>query len=220
MKTPRPARIIALVAVVGLIVSVVALWSWPGSVEAPVDSPVPGPLPISESAPPSPRAAGEPIGRSPAEPPPPADKPRPDRIQIETIGIDAPLAAVGVSRDGQMQLPPDPRVLGWYEFSPLPGATSGSSVLAGHLDSKEFGLGPLVRLRELGPGDDISIELANGDVATYAVTSLQRFARRSLPPALFNRSGPAVLHIITCGGEYDARRGGYQQNLVVTAVPS
>jgi hypothetical protein len=25
--------------------------------------------------------------------------------------------------------------------------------------------------------------------------------------------------VITCGGAYDAKAGGYQQNLVVTAVP-
>ncbi len=36
---------------------------------------------------------------------------------------------------------------------------------------------------------------------------------------LFARSGPARLTVITCGGPYLADQGGYQDNVVVTAVP-
>ena len=44
---------------------------------------------------------------------------------------------VGVSDDGQMQLPTGSEVMGWYRFGPAPGSpTGGSVVLAGHLDSR------------------------------------------------------------------------------------
>jgi hypothetical protein len=37
---------------------------------------------------------------------------------------------------------------------------------------------------------------------------------------VFARTGAPRLRLITCGGEYDVDAGGYQQNLVVTAVPA
>ena len=49
---------------------------------------------------------------------------------------------------------------------------------------------------------------------------MRRFDGQALPEELFARTGPERLWIITCGGEYLPDEGGYQQNLVVTAVPS
>jgi hypothetical protein len=56
-------------------------------------------------------------------------------------------------------------------------------------------------------------------VSTYTVVGLRRFDRNALPARLFGRGGPERLHVITCGGAYDADEGGYEQNLVLTAVP-
>jgi hypothetical protein len=47
---------------------------------------------------------------------------------------------------------------------------------------------------------------------------VQRFDRQRLPSELFGRTGPELLRLITCGGAYDPETG-YEQNLVVTAVP-
>jgi hypothetical protein len=145
---------------------------------------------------------------------------RPLRVALASVDIDAPVRAVGVAADGQMRLPADPRVMGWYRFGSAPGAKSGGSVvIAGHLDSKRFGLGPLVRLRDTEVGDAIEVRLSNGATSTYAVVGVERFDRQGLPDQLFSRQGPERLHVITCGGAYDADAGGYQQNLVVTAAP-
>ena len=49
---------------------------------------------------------------------------------------------------------------------------------------------------------------------------MQRISKDDFSPDdVFDRSGPAVLRLITCGGAYDAEDGGYQDNLVVTATP-
>ena len=145
---------------------------------------------------------------------------RPVRVALTSVGIDSPVRAVGVAADGQMQMPANPRVMGWYRFGSAPGAESGGSVvIAGHLDSKRFGLGPLVRLRDTAVGDAIEVALSNGATSTYTVVGVERFDRQGLPDRLFSRQGPERLHVITCGGSYDAAAGGYQQNLVVTAAP-
>src|SRR5699024_7730696 len=102
---------------------------------------------------------------------------------------------------------------------PAPAApTGGSVVLAGHLDSWEFGMGPLVRLRDVALGSSIDVMTAGGDRLDYGVVRVQRFDRQALPPELFGRTGREVLRIIRCGGAYDPATG-YEQNLVVTAAP-
>ncbi len=144
----------------------------------------------------------------------------PVRLSMGAVDVSLPVRAVGVSADGQMALPADPAVLGWYRFGPVPREQEpGSAVLAGHLDSRRFGLGPLVRLRDARVGDPVRVTSADGTVTSYAVVDVRRFGRRALPAALFSRSGPPRLRIVTCGGEFDEERGGYQKNLVVTAVP-
>jgi hypothetical protein len=118
-----------------------------------------------------------------------------------------------------MALPPRPDVLGWYRYGPPPGAGSGSVVMAGHLDSRRFGLGPLVKLREVAVGDRVRVALADGRTRGYVVRRIDRYDRQALPAGLFARTGPERLRVITCGGAYDPDAGGYQENLVVTAVP-
>lgn len=147
------------------------------------------------------------------------DRPRASQVSVPTGGIDSVVRPVGVSPDGQMALPANPEVLGWYRFGPAPGDGSGSVVLAGHLDSKRYGLGPLVGLREVEVGDPVTVVRSDGTRVGYSVVDIRRYDRQALPAEVFARTGPERLRIVTCGGEYLPEAGGYQQNLVVTAVP-
>jgi hypothetical protein len=226
--TTRTAVAVTLTAVIGLVISVSGAWSQL-SPDASVREASLGPRasPISSQAPEAAHAAGparradvpreravptRDDGRSPR---------RPVRVALGSVGIDAAVRPVGVATNGQMQLPPDPRVLGWYRFGPVPGADdAGSAVIAGHLDSQRFGVGPLVRLRDVAPGDTVEVEMSDGSWTTYVVEGLTRFDQQALPDELFSRSGAERLRIITCGGDYDVDAGQYEQNLVVTAVPA
>jgi hypothetical protein len=151
------------------------------------------------------------------------DQPSPTRLVVPAAGLDVAVKPVGVAPDGQMQLPPDPSVIGWYRFGPAPGDAQGAVVLGGHLDSKQYGAGPLVGLRRLHGGDRIAVRSSDGKTTTttqYRVTKVQDIAKKTLPiDQIFDRDGPSVLRIITCGGPYDPDRG-YQDNLVVTATPN
>ena len=83
----------------------------------------------------------------------------PTGVRVPALGLDATVRPVGVGGERQMRLPADPRVLGWYRFGPGPG-DQGSVVLAGHVDSRRFGVGPLADLPAIGVGD--RIEIATG----------------------------------------------------------
>lgn len=160
------------------------------------------------------------VGRSPAAlPSSTRTTPRPVQLRLPAIGLSAPVDALGVGTDGQMRLPPDPRRLGWYRFGAAPGSGTGSAVLAGHVDSVRYGVGPLARLVELRPGDTVDVRLASGAWRRFRVDSIEAFERQALPEAVFTRTGPERLRLVTCTGPYLPALGGYQQNLVVTAVP-
>jgi Sortase domain len=207
-----------VLAFAGLVVSLAVLWPRPdGGRPLPVE---PGPSAVADPGA-SPRDARPAIGASDAalSGRRPLDPARAARVTVPSGGIGSAVRPVGVSADGQMELPADPEVLGWYRFGPAPGEGSGSVVLAGHLDSKRYGLGPLVGLREVEVGDPVTLTRSDGTRVDYAVVDVRRYDRQALPEELFSRTGPERLRLITCGGEYLPDEGGYQENLVVTAVP-
>ncbi|WP_132210825.1 class F sortase [Kribbella steppae] len=145
--------------------------------------------------------------------------PVPVRLAVKSVGIDVPVLPVGVATDGQMELPPDPAAIGWYRFGPGPAADQGAVVLGGHLDSKQYGVGPLVRLRKVRTGQVVRISSYDGRTTTYRVDHVREIPKRRLVLAdLFDRAGTPRLVIITCGGRYEPDNGGYQQNLVVSAT--
>jgi sortase (surface protein transpeptidase) len=144
----------------------------------------------------------------------------PSRVRIPALGIDASVVPVGVAGDGSVRIPSDARRVGWYRFGPRPGGGAGSVVLAAHVDSRTQGLGVFAPLSEADPGDRVVMTTDRGRRWTYQVVARERFQKRSLPlEELFRRDGREVLTLITCGGAYLADAGGYQDNVVVSAVP-
>jgi hypothetical protein len=130
-----------------------------------------------------------------------------------------PIVPMKVDGAGAMALPTKPTEIGWYAYGPRPGDPQGSAVLGGHIDTREFGIGPLAGLRRLRTGDVIVVRTTTGR-ETFRVTSVRLIRKRVLPlHTLFDRDGDRLLRIITCGGPYIRSRGGYQDNLVVTAIP-
>jgi LPXTG-site transpeptidase (sortase) family protein len=141
----------------------------------------------------------------------------PTRVSVPSVGISMPVRPVGVDRAGLMALPESAFTAGWYRFGRGPLDRSGTTVLAGHVDTVEEGVGPLSRLSSVRVGADVRLR-AGGREVTYRVERVQRVAKSVLDlPRLFARGGPARLQLVTCGGEYLPDSGGYQDNVVVTA---
>jgi sortase (surface protein transpeptidase) len=142
----------------------------------------------------------------------------PTSIAIPTIGVHAPIVAVGLQADGAMQLP-DPDQVGWYRLGPRPG-TPGPAVLVGHVDNRT---GPAVfyRLRQLRPGDEILIGQSDGTTSRFLVGRLEQHPKTALPTSrIWTTATRPLLRLITCGGSFNHATGHYRDNLIVYASPT
>ncbi|MFL6044815.1 MAG: class F sortase [Propionibacteriaceae bacterium] len=144
---------------------------------------------------------------------------QPRMLTIPRLDLKMPITAVTVDDNGAMAVPARPTEIGWYAYGPRPGSTRGSAVLGGHVDSREYGIGPLVGLKQLRRGDEIIIRTTTG-AERFRVTTVRLISKQSLDLRnVFKREGEPLLQILTCGGTY-RRSGGYQANVVVTARPA
>jgi LPXTG-site transpeptidase (sortase) family protein len=160
------------------------------------------------------RAAGATGSRAESEEPG-----QPMMLAIPRLDLKMSITAVTVDDKGAMAVPDRPTEIGWYVHGPRPGSARGSAVLGGHVDSREYGVGPLVSLKQLRRGDEIIIKTNKG-TERYRVSTVRLISKQDLDLRdVFKRDGEPVLRILTCGGTY-RRSGGYQANLVVTARPA
>ncbi len=144
----------------------------------------------------------------------------PVRVQVATAGVDVSVEPVGVLSDGNMELPADPAVAGWYEYGSDPGSEAGTTVVAAHVDSLKYGLGPFSKLKNVPAGTIITVTTSDGAAHDYAVESVQSILKTELPiDQIFDRDSAPRLTLITCGGQFDSGTGHYTDNIVLTAVP-
>jgi sortase (surface protein transpeptidase) len=144
----------------------------------------------------------------------------PVRLRIPSIGVDAPVVAVDVEPDGEMEVPDDVRDAGWYRHGPAPGEP-GAAVIAGHVDSREQGRGAFFDLRRLDVGAQVKVTDADGNVQRFDVVARRTYDKAGLPAdALFTREGRPQLVLITCGGDFDREARSYRDNVVIYAQPS
>lgn len=135
-------------------------------------------------------------------------------IRIETDTIVVP---VGVTDDGFFDVPAREDI-GWYRFGPEPGAP-GSAVLAAHitLDGVD---GAFRYLADFEAGDIITVIFDDGSESDFEVQALAQYDKEVLPlERLFDRSGPARLILITCGGAFNPQVRSFEDNLIVYGVP-
>jgi hypothetical protein len=161
---------------------------------------------------------GDPVTRARAASPKPVP---PTRVQVPSLGIDAPVFPVAISpATGALAVPPLIHRLGWWLDGMTPGSSAGSTLIAGHVDSAKGGPGAFVRLKDARRGALVEVTTRDGRTRTYRVVSVQVMPKDSLPTSLYSRRGRPRLVLVTCGGPFDAGIGHYRDNVVVTAVPA
>ncbi|MFF4943799.1 class F sortase [Streptomyces rubiginosohelvolus] len=165
-------------------------------------------------------AVGRPFGASL----PPAHDPlagaAPERVEVPSVGIEAPVIARGLDGDGAIDPPPYgmPKTAGWYGDGTQPGA-KGTALFVGHVDTDTK---PAVfyGLSAVKPGARIEVTRTDGSVAEFTVDDVElvtreRFdAQKAYGP---REDGRAELRLITCGGTYDHKTRSYTANVVVSA---
>ncbi len=145
----------------------------------------------------------------------------PTRVVIPEVGIDMAIEPVGVLDDGAMQIPANVAVAGWYRFGSDLASAAGTTVLAAHVDSLEYGLGPFARLTEMSAGSRITVFDTTGTPHDFVLTAARETAKADLPIAdVFDRQGAPRLILITCGGAFDRQSLTYADNVILTAVPA
>lgn len=142
----------------------------------------------------------------------------PVRLLIPRIGVSAPMDAVGLEPDGQIEVPPleTPEVVGWYRLGPAPGHL-GPAVVLGHVNTQA---GPAVfhRLHELRPGDPILVVRTDASMVMFTVDSVEQVSKDAFPTEkVYGSTQGATLRLITCGGVFNERTGSYADNLIVYA---
>jgi LPXTG-site transpeptidase (sortase) family protein len=142
----------------------------------------------------------------------------PERIDLPAGASTAvvPVATVG----NELVVPEDPTKVGWWDGSSYVGDPYGSTVIAGHVDAFDRGIGFFFRLWNIKVGE--RVVLSAGDMhQAYKITTVRQVPRTDLvdDTKVFDIDGPPRLVLITCAGEFRPDRGGYSRNLIVVAHP-
>jgi hypothetical protein len=142
-------------------------------------------------------------------------------MQLPSLGVAAAVTPVEVGADQLLGVPADVRTVGWWSSGAAAGATTGTVVLVGHVDSAAQGPGAFFELRRLEPGDHIRLTGDGSAVATYTVVARRQYPKGMLPTdVVFGQGNAARLVLVTCGGKFNASTRHYTDNIVVFAVPA
>jgi sortase A len=142
----------------------------------------------------------------------------PDRLLIPTLGIDAHVQSVGITRKGNMGVPSNFTDAAWYRYGTAPGQT-GSAVIDGHVDNGFALAGVFKHLGDLKPGDDVFVRTKEGNELHFKVEEIASYQITDVPlETLFARNDRPRLNLITCTGSWLSNQKTYNQRLVVYTV--
>lgn len=144
----------------------------------------------------------------------------PQRVDVPSIGIQAPVIPRGLDKDGAIEPPPydRPGTVGWWSKGVQPG-TAGTALMVGHVDTRSK---PAVfyGLSSAQPGDKVRVVRADGSVAEFTIEDVRVYERTAFDAhKVYGQrvAGRAELRLVTCGGTYDKVAKEYSANVVVSA---
>jgi len=190
----------------------------------PTETPVPWPIPAARIAP-GERAAPDLVNPTSQNFPPPPQLIRhaePNqggivRMFSPALGLNHVIEVIGVV-DGVMEAPVDGSyAIGWYAPTPrwsfgTPGV-EGNLVFSAH-ETWNHQQGPFYNVHQARVGDDIYLEMEDGEIRHYQVARLDRYLVEEMPmrEVLWPSDRPEAeewLTIYTCGGEIIYGDRGY-----------
>jgi len=136
-------------------------------------------------------------------------------VHIPRLNLNKKLIDLHVLPDRSLSVPQNPDDVGWWSEGPRPGG-EGANLVGGHVDSKA---GPAVfaRLKDMVPGDLVTVDRADQTSAVFQVVGKASYPRDAFPDDVVYRvSGKPSLHLVTCD-RFDASVGHNTANLVVFA---
>lgn len=135
-------------------------------------------------------------------------------MRIPSLGVEAPIEAIG-KIPGQNKLDvPRPRNVGWYDIYDKPGFGT-SALFSAHKDwARDNIRGPFYALTELEDGDLVIVVMDDGREYVYEVFFQRRYAAGDMPmhdliwpheaenEELLRPADEEWVTLITCGGDF------------------
>jgi len=174
-------------------------------------APLPGPgaTPVSATVPGrEPPAVLETVGALSYSPP--------VGLRIPSIGVASGFVAVGLDAAGALEVPQAADLVGWYTDAPTPGER-GPAVATAHVDWKHQ-RGVFQDLGRLQPGNEVSVDRADGLAVTFRVTRVAEYPKTQFPTdEVYGSTDTPEMRLISCGGRFDSNTRSYEDNIVVYA---
>jgi len=185
------------------------------------DDPVPvAPVIVQQTATPSATSTPSPTATPSATPtatptptPEPTATPAPfngsvGRLKIPRFNVDSAIEAIGILPNNQLDVPHNPYNTGWYYIYDKPGF-GGNAVFAAHVDYYPNIIGPFKYLYSLEAGDEVIVQMENGEEYVYRFLWKERYHVDSIPTGdliwpKHKPEGAEWITMITCGGEFRA----------------
>lgn len=163
---------------------------------------------------------GQTLAAPPARRAGPPEAQRPVSVRLPS-GAVVPVRPAGTRGRGLLDVPDDIAEAGWWRSGSRLGDPFGSTLIAGHVDAVDQGLGAFAELLAVHRGQRVLVR-SRGLEQTFTIRSRELVPRSTLRrnARIYSVRGPRRLTLVTCAPPYRADRGGYQNLAVVTAVPA
>jgi sortase (surface protein transpeptidase) len=139
---------------------------------------------------------------------------RPSELRIDRIGVRSSFEHLGRNSVGAMADPVGWDNVSWFNEGPRPGQ-QGNAAVAGHLDRPGGAPAAFWNLRQLQPGDRVTVITEANEELVFEVTHLEQFHISNPPTSrIFGRTDGYNMNLITCAGNWDTSIGMYDQRLV------
>ena len=142
----------------------------------------------------------------------------PKCVYFSQYNRSCPVDPVGYNGAGQMDVVRTAFRAGWFFHGGDP-VHGGNTLIAGHNKySGKLGYFAIVK-DSLKEGDDVIVEMNNGEYAYYKVSSIGRYEYDKVPEWIMNVGGDARLTLITCYGDYSSAIGTSRHRVIAICYP-
>lgn len=139
----------------------------------------------------------------------------PLRLKIPQINGDFLVEGVGVTANGEMDVPKGPTTTAWFNLGPRPGE-EGSAVISGHFGWKNGVAAAFDNLHNLKSGDKIYVESDMSTSTVFVVREVRLYDQHADDTNIFSSNDEkAHLNLITCEGIWNKDQKSYSNRLVV-----
>jgi LPXTG-site transpeptidase (sortase) family protein len=137
----------------------------------------------------------------------------PVRLIIPAINVDANIQQVGITSEGDMEVPSNTVDVGWFKLGSRPGE-KGSAVISGHVDGKNGEVAVFTNLDKLKKGDKLYIQDDKGTTTSFVVRESRTYTP-GYAEEVFSLNDSAHLNLVTCDGVWDKNKKIYTKRLVL-----